>query len=60
MPPSVGKGPGISMSYGVGHKVSLDLALLWLCCRPAAVLLIRFIARELPYETGLALKIKIK
>ena len=59
-PPSVGKGPGISMSYGVGHKGSLDLALLWLCCRPAAVLLIRLIARELPYATGLALKIKIK
>ena len=25
------------MSYGVGHRCSLDPALLWLWCRPAGV-----------------------
>ena len=44
------------MSYGVGHRHGLNLALLWLWCRPAAAFLIRPIARELPYATGAALK----
>ena len=28
---------GVAVSYGVGHRHSLDLALLWLWCRLAAV-----------------------
>ena len=28
--------PGLAVSYGVGHGCGLDLALLWLWCRPAA------------------------
>ena len=31
------KGSGIAMSYGVGHRCGLDLALLWLCCWPTAI-----------------------
>ena len=34
--------------------------LLWLGCRPAAAALIRPLARELPYATGMALKRKKK
>ena len=53
------------MSQGVGQRRGLDLALLWLWCRPAAIALIRPLAREPPYATGAALKrqknkIKIK
>ena len=44
------------MSYGVGHKRSSDLALLWLWCRLAATALIRPLAWEPPYATGAALK----
>ena len=35
------------MSYGVGHKCGLDLALLW--CRPAAIAPVRPLAWEPPY-----------
>ena len=38
------------MSYGV------DPALLWLCCRPAAVAPIRPLAWEPPYDAGAALE----
>ena len=31
------KGSGVAMSCGVVHRHGLDLALLWLWCRPAAV-----------------------
>ena len=48
------------MSCGVGHRWSLDLALPWLWCRPAAVALIRPLAWEPPYATGVALAKKIK
>ena len=41
------------MSCGVGHRCGLDPALLWLCCRPAAVALIGPLAWEPPY-TGYA------
>ena len=41
------------MGCGVGH---LDPELLWLCCRPAAVALIRPLALELPHAVGAALK----
>ena len=37
-----------------------DLVLLWLWCRPAAVVPIRPLAWELPYALGVALKSKKK
>ena len=43
----------------MGHRLDLDLALLWLWCGPAAVVLIRSLAWELPYASGAALKIYI-
>ena len=46
------------MSCGVGRKLNLDLALLWLWCRPAVVAPIRPLAWERPYATGMALKEK--
>ena len=50
------KDPGVAMSCGVGHKHSLDPALLWLWCRLAAVALIRPIAWEPPYAASAALE----
>ena len=47
---------GIGMSYGVGRRQGLDLALLWLWHRPAAVAPIRPLAWEPPYAEGVALK----
>ena len=46
------------MSCGVCRRLGLDLALLWLWCRPAAVVLIRPLAWEPPYAyaVGAALK----
>ena len=44
------------MSYGVGHRHDSDLMLLWLWRRPAATALIRPLASEPPYATGVALK----
>ena len=45
------------MSRGVGRRLSLDLALLWLWCRlVAAVASIGSLAWEPPYATGVALK----
>ena len=44
------------MSCGVGQRCSSDPALLWLWRRPAAIALIRPLARELPYASGAALK----
>ena len=44
------------MSYGVGCRCSLDLALLWLWHRPAAVALIGPLAWEPLYATGAVLK----
>ena len=57
---SVGEGPGTAVSCGVGRTVGLDLALLWLWCRLAAVGLIRLLAWEIPYATSAALKRKKK
>ena len=37
------------MSYGVYHKHGLDLALLWLWCRPATVAPIQPLFWEFPY-----------
>ena len=48
-------------SCGVGHRHDLDLALLWLWCKLAAVALIRLLAWEppyAPYAPGVALKDK--
>ena len=56
----MGRGSSIAMSCGVGHRCGLDLALLWLWHRPVASALIRPPAWELPYATGVALKIKGK
>ena len=44
------------MSYGVGCRCDSDLTLLWLCCRLAAVALIRPLAWEPPYASGVALE----
>ena len=48
------------MSCGVAHRRGLDLALLWLWCRLAAVALIRPLAWEPPYAAGAALKSRRK
>ena len=44
------------MSCGVGRRHGLYLALLWLWCRAAATALIRLLAWEPPYASGVALK----
>ena len=43
------------MSCGVGHRHSLDSALLWLWCRLAAVAPIQPLAWEPPNASGVAL-----
>ena len=43
------------MSYSVGCRCGLDLALLWLWHRPAAAFLIQPLAWEFPYATAAAL-----
>ena len=48
------------MSCGIGHRCILDLALLWLLCRLAAVALIQPLSWESPYAAGAALNIKKK
>ena len=45
----------VAMSYGVGHRLGLDLA-LWLWCRLSATALIGLLAWEPPYAVGAALK----
>ena len=42
----------------MGHRCGSDLASLWLWHRPAAEALIPFLAWELPYAVGVALKSK--
>ena len=42
------KGPVLAVSCGVGRRSGLDLALLWLCVRPAAAAPIQPLAWELP------------
>jgi len=44
------------MSYGVDQRRGLDLVLLWLWCRPAAIAPIRPLAWESPYAAGTPLK----
>jgi len=48
------------VSCGVDRRRGLDLTLLWLWCRPAAVALIQPLAWELPCATDQALKKAIK
>ena len=52
----MGLGSSIGVSRGVGHRCGLDLALLWLWHRPAAIAPIRPLAWEPPYDVGVALK----
>ena len=42
--------------WGVGGRLSPDLALLWLWCQPVAAALIQPLPWELPYAVGAALK----
>ena len=44
------------MSYGVGRRHGLDLVLLWVWHRPAAVAPIRPLAWEPPHAASAALK----
>ena len=52
----MGWGAGIALSCGVGRRRGLDLASLWLCCRPGAVALIQPLGWDSPYAVGVALK----
>ena len=58
LPSLRGEGPGVVMSYGVGHRHGSDPALLWLCRWPAAVAPIRPLAWKHPYATGAAREIE--
>ena len=48
------------MSCGIGGRQGSDPTLLWLWCRLVATAAIRFLAWELPYASGVALKSKNK
>ena len=48
----------MTVSCGVGGRCGSDLVFLWLQCRSAATALIQPLAWELPYATGMALKLK--
>ena len=52
--------PGLAISCGVGHRRSLDPALLCLWCKPAAAALIWPLAWEPPYAASAALEKKTK
>ena len=54
------KDAGLPVSCGVGHRLGLDLVLLWLWCRLEAVALIQPLAWESPNPAGAALKAKKK
>ena len=56
----MGKGSGIAVLCDVVPRHGLDLVLLWLWGRPAAVAPIRPLAWEPPYAAGMALKSKKK
>ena len=57
---SVDQGPGVAMSYGIGHRHGSDPTFLWLWCRLAAAAPIRLLAWEFPYAMDVALKKKKK
>ena len=46
------------MNCGVGHRCGLDLVVLWLWSRPAAVAPIRRLAWELPHAAGVVQGVK--
>ena len=46
----------VAVNCGVGHRLGLDLVLLWLWHRSAATVPIRSLAWEPPYAAGAALK----
>ena len=48
------------MSCGVGHRLGLDPALLWLRCRPVAKAPTGPLSWEPPYAMGMALKRETK
>ena len=50
------KGTSVALNRDVGRRHGLDLALLWLWCRPEAAVPIQPLAWALPYATGAALK----
>ena len=52
----MGRGSGVAVSWGVGHRRGWDLALLWLWHRPTAVAPIRPLVWKPPYAVGAALK----
>ena len=52
------KDPLYPMSCGAGRRCGLDVALLWLWCRPAAAAPIGPLTWELPYATGTTIKKK--
>ena len=54
----MGRGFGIAVSSGVGHRCGVDPKLLWLWRRPAATAPIPPLAWEPPYAAGAALKNK--
>ena len=56
----MGEGSRVAMSGGVGRRRSSDHALLWLCCRPAAVAQIGPLAWEPPYAVDETHKSKKK
>ena len=58
-PCSVGCRSSVAMGCGMGRRCGLDLALLWLWCRPAAVAPLQPLTWEPPY-VGAALKDKKK
>ena len=54
------QGSSIAVSCGIGHRLGLDSALLWLLSRPAAVAQIQPLVWEIPYAAGAPLKKKKK
>ena len=54
--PGLAQWAGVAVSCGVGCRRGLDLVLLWLWRKPAAIAPIQTLAWEVPYATGAALK----
>ena len=50
----------MAVSCGVGCRGGLNPTLLWLWCRPAAIVPVQPLAWELPHAVGAALKSKKK
>ena len=48
----------LPVNCGMGRRYGSDLVLLWLWCKLAAAALIKPLAWEPPYATGVALKSK--